>query len=173
MTVKTYPPVKGMVLNVFFWDHNNPEGSKDENSSKQNSTEAGMAARLAYYLTQQGYASGDITILTPYVGQLLLLRAEVRKYMRFVVSEKDAEQLDALQVKQKPLELLQQKDVGQQWCAACGTLLQCLGCMAHKTVAHSGSAFSLNSSLRHLPACWSTVHYTPSQVLCGPAGLVR
>ena len=88
-----------MVHNIFFWDHNNPEGGKDDNSSsKQNSTEAAMAARLAYYLTQQGYTAGDITILTPYVGQLLLLQAEVRKYMRFVVSDKDAEQLAALQV---------------------------------------------------------------------------
>ena len=103
-SVKSYPPVKGMVHNIFFWDHNNPEGGRDEISSKQNSTEAGMAARLAYYLTQQGYTSGDITILTPYVGQLLLLRAEVRKYMRFVVSEKDAEQLDALQVVKATIE---------------------------------------------------------------------
>ena len=96
--VTQYPPVKGMVKNVFFWDHNHTEGGKDENSSKQNSTEAAMAARLALYLTQQGYQAGDITILTPYVGQLMLLRAEVRKYMRFVVSDKDAEQLDMLQV---------------------------------------------------------------------------
>ena len=87
-----------MVKNVFFWDHSHLEGGKDENSSKQNSTEAAMAARLALYLTQQGYKAGDVTILTPYVGQLMLLRAEVRKYMRFVVSDKDAEQLDMLQV---------------------------------------------------------------------------
>ena len=93
-----YPPVEGMVKNVFFWDHDHPEGGKHENSSKQNSTEAAMAARLAFYLTQQGYKAGDVTILTPYVGQLLLLRAEVRKYMRFVVSDKDAEQLATLEV---------------------------------------------------------------------------
>lgn len=97
-SVEEYPPVKGMVKDVFFWDHNHPEGGKDENSSKQNSTEAAMAARLALYLTQQGYKAGDITILTPYVGQLMLLKAEVRKYMQFVVSDKDAEQLDMLQV---------------------------------------------------------------------------
>lgn len=56
-----------------------------------------MAARLAFYLTQQGYKAGDVTILTPYVGQLMLLRQEVRKYMSFVVSEKDEEQLATLQ----------------------------------------------------------------------------
>lgn len=32
------------------------------------------------------------------VGQLLQLRSEVSKFMRFVVSDKDAEQLAALQV---------------------------------------------------------------------------
>ena len=96
--VCNYPRVKGMVHNVFFWDHNHLEGGRDENASKQNGTEAAMAARLALYLTQQGYKAGDITILTPYVGQLLLLRAEVRKYMRFVVSDRDAEELAAAQV---------------------------------------------------------------------------
>ena len=59
------PRVKGMVHNVFFWDHNHPDGGRDENASKQNSTEAAMAACLALYLTQQGYKAGDITILTP------------------------------------------------------------------------------------------------------------
>ncbi len=93
-----YPHVRGMVHDVYFWNHNHPEGGKDENASKQNSTEAAMAARLAFYLVQQGYSAGDVTILTPYVGQLLLLRTEIRRYMRFVVSEKDAEQLAALQV---------------------------------------------------------------------------
>ena len=97
-SVTNYPRVQGMVHDVFFWSHDHPEGGKDENASKQNGIEAAMAARLAFYLVQQGYDGGDITILTPYVGQLLLLRTEIRKYMRFVVSDKDAEQLAALQV---------------------------------------------------------------------------
>ena len=97
-TVSDYPKVQGMVHDVYFWSHDHPEGGKDENASKQNGKEAAMAARLAFYLMQQGYDGGDITILTPYVGQLLLLRTEIRKYMRFVVSDKDAEQLAALQV---------------------------------------------------------------------------
>ncbi|KAL3153759.1 hypothetical protein ABBQ32_013348 [Trebouxia sp. C0010 RCD-2024] len=96
-SVTNYPRVQGMVHDVFFWSHDHPEGGKDENASKQNGIEAAMAARLAFYLVQQGYDGGDITILTPYVGQLLLLRTEIRKYMRFVVSDKDAEQLAALQ----------------------------------------------------------------------------
>lgn len=67
-SVTEYPDVRGMTHNVYFWDHNHPEGGKDENSSKQNSVEAARAARLALYLTQQGYKADDITILTPYVG---------------------------------------------------------------------------------------------------------
>lgn len=97
-TVKEYPKVQGMVHDVYFWSHDHPEGGRDESSSKQNGKEAAMAARLAFYLVQQGYDGGDITIITPYVGQLLLLRTEIKKYMRFVVSDKDAEQLAALQV---------------------------------------------------------------------------
>ena len=96
-SVVSYPPVKGMVKNVFFWDHNHGEGGKDDNSSKQNSTEAAMAARLAFYLTQQGYKAGGVTILTPYVGQLMLLRQEAKKYMSFVVSDKDEEELASLE----------------------------------------------------------------------------
>lgn len=64
-----YPKVKGMVHDVFFWNHDHLEGGKDNNSSKQNSVEAARAARLALYLTQQGCKAGDITILTPYVGK--------------------------------------------------------------------------------------------------------
>lgn len=67
-SVTEYPDVRGMMHNVYFWDHNHAEGGKDENSSKQNSVEAARAARLALYLTQQGYKADDITILTPYVG---------------------------------------------------------------------------------------------------------
>ncbi|CAI5935796.1 unnamed protein product [Closterium sp. NIES-65] len=47
-----------------------PGGGK----SKSNVGEAAMVVGLATYLLQQGYTGGEITILTPYVGQLLKLR---------------------------------------------------------------------------------------------------
>lgn len=39
-----------------------------------------------------------VQVLMLHAGQLMQLRAEVSKFMRFVVSDKDAEQLAALQV---------------------------------------------------------------------------
>ena len=41
----------------------------------------------------QGYKSGEVTILTPYVGQLLKLRQQLSRYMTVILNERD---LDAL-----------------------------------------------------------------------------
>ena len=46
----------------------------------------------------QGYEDGEVTILTPYVGQLRLLRQEVSKYMTAVVNDRDAADLADLEV---------------------------------------------------------------------------
>jgi len=104
--VLQYPPVQGMAKNVFFWDHNHPEGGNDDTKSKVNAEEANLAARLAFYLKQQGYKEGEITILTPYVGQLRLISQAVAKYMDVLIGDSDNEQLALL--------------VGSQICALCG-----------------------------------------------------
>ena len=65
-----------------------------------------MAARLAFYLKQQGYKEGEITILTPYVGQLRLISQAVAKYVDILIGDSDNEQLALL--------------VGCQICALCG-----------------------------------------------------
>ena len=88
-----YPPVRGMAHNIFFWDHEHPEGGNDDSMSKINLVEAQMAARLALYMVQQGYAAGEVTILTPYVGQLRVIIRELGKLTDVVVGDKDAEQL--------------------------------------------------------------------------------
>ena len=103
--VLRYPPVQGMAKNVFFWDHNHPEGGNDDTKSKVNPGEANLAARLAFYLKQQGYKEGEITILTPYVGQLRLISQAVAKYVDILIGDSDNEQLALL--------------VGSQICAAC------------------------------------------------------
>lgn len=94
--VLRYPPVRGMMHNTFFWDQNHPEGGNDDSKSKVNSPEAGMAARLALYMVQQGYAAGEVTILTPYVGQLRLIIRELSKLIDVVVGDSDADQLAVL-----------------------------------------------------------------------------
>lgn len=67
---------------VLFLTHNHPEGGSDEGRSKYNVWEAQMAVQLArHLLRQQAYGSQDITILTPYLGQLQRLRAELKKWV--------------------------------------------------------------------------------------------
>ena len=77
-SVSEYPPVRGVSASVFFLDHCEPEGGDGGGgpggASKTNVHEAGIIAGLARYLLAQGYAPGDITVLTPYVGQLHILR---------------------------------------------------------------------------------------------------
>lgn len=78
------PDIRGLSDNVIFVNHMKPE---DENprmaakndgesfrSSKQNTYEAQMVLKCVRYLGQQGYGTDDLVILTPYLGQLSLLR---------------------------------------------------------------------------------------------------
>lgn len=43
-------------------------------SSKQNKFEVDLVLKVVRYLAQQGYGTDDIVVLTPYLGQLHLLR---------------------------------------------------------------------------------------------------
>lgn len=77
--VTKYPPVRGMARPLFFFDHDHPEdgADDDESKSKSNAYEVAMVVGFASYMLRQGYAPGQITIITPYVGQLLKLRSAV------------------------------------------------------------------------------------------------
>ncbi|KXZ55297.1 hypothetical protein GPECTOR_3g432 [Gonium pectorale] len=95
-SVQAYPPVRGMVHNLFLWDHDHPDkgGSDEAGRSRTNPWEAEAAVRLARYLMQQSYAPEDIVILVPYVGQLMAVRRELTKRkIRVVISAEDAEQV--------------------------------------------------------------------------------
>jgi hypothetical protein len=53
-SVQSHPNVMGMAENVFFWEHNHPEGgSNDESKSKFNTEEADMAIHLVRHLLLQ------------------------------------------------------------------------------------------------------------------------
>lgn len=71
------PPVEGLKDSQFLWDHDHQEKVAAGLHSPQNEGEARLVLCLARYLLLQrhSYTSGDLVILTPYVGQLLLLRA--------------------------------------------------------------------------------------------------
>ena len=75
------PSVKGMKHNVYFVNHNEYENSNPDLvnlKSYSNEHEAAFLASLCNYLIQQGYKSEQITIITPYVGQLLELRSQLK-----------------------------------------------------------------------------------------------
>ncbi|CAM9841747.1 unnamed protein product, partial [Hapterophycus canaliculatus] len=96
--VLRYPSVKGMRRNLFFWDHAVPEDSSGTvASSKTNRHEAKLAAGLVLYLLKQGYTEqGDITVLTPYLGQLFVLKDVVGNSSVLHVNERDSAKLDEM-----------------------------------------------------------------------------
>ena len=96
------PPIRGLQNTIIFIDHNHPE---DEDSSlfdpkyvgattsKRNKFEIDMVVKIVRYLKQQGYNSSEITVLTPYLGQLIGLREALGTSNEVAVSEMDAEEL--------------------------------------------------------------------------------
>ncbi|KAL0766656.1 hypothetical protein CaCOL14_011101 [Colletotrichum acutatum] len=80
---KDRKPPKGFQGRVSFVNHSHPEDLASDItdrrdvgvvSSKSNLYEARMVLKLVKYLGQQGYRTENLVILTPYLGQLRLLR---------------------------------------------------------------------------------------------------
>lgn len=80
------PAVRGLQDRVVFFNHNHPEvedkkiaDRRDEGSktSKSNTLEAGLVLKCVRFLGQQGYGTDRLVILTPYLGQLRLLRDQL------------------------------------------------------------------------------------------------
>ncbi len=80
---KGRPDIRGLQSNLVFISHEHREGEAKETanwkdmssiSSKQNRFEVDMVLKCVRYLAQQGYGTEKIVILTPYLGQLHLLR---------------------------------------------------------------------------------------------------
>ncbi|XP_074653872.1 NFX1-type zinc finger-containing protein 1-like [Tubulanus polymorphus] len=72
--VQSYENIKGIVSNVFFINHKQLEATEDELQSHYNVHEAEYISKLCRYLIMQGYNSNQITVLTPYSGQLHQLK---------------------------------------------------------------------------------------------------
>jgi len=74
--------LRGFRDNVVFVNHSHPELELSNSSelhdgrtsSKQNEFEGQMVLKCVRYLAQQGYGSDKLVIITPYLGQLKLLR---------------------------------------------------------------------------------------------------
>ncbi|KAK0127291.1 hypothetical protein ONS96_006841 [Cadophora gregata f. sp. sojae] len=81
------PNLRGFRDNVMFIDHREPEvelkNSKEmrdgKTSSKENAFEGQMILKCVRYLAQQGYGSDKLVVITPYLGQLKLLRDQLAK----------------------------------------------------------------------------------------------
>ena len=71
--------IKGIDKDMFIITHSHPEEEDINLSSKKNKFEAEYLIKLCKYFILQGYGVSQITILTLYVGQLLLLRAICKK----------------------------------------------------------------------------------------------
>lgn len=93
------PPPLGLRDRVIFLDHRNAEAQfktvsdrRDEGAkgSKQNTFEAEIVLKIVKYLGQQGYGTDDLVVLTPYLGQLHLLRDSLRKETDPVLNDLDS-----------------------------------------------------------------------------------
>ncbi|KAK3611431.1 hypothetical protein CHS0354_027159 [Potamilus streckersoni] len=68
--VRQYGDAKGFKRNIFFIEHMKEESYNGESRSYSNEYEAKFIAALAKHLLKQGYMRPQITILTPYIGQI-------------------------------------------------------------------------------------------------------
>ncbi|KAL6903161.1 P-loop containing nucleoside triphosphate hydrolase protein [Trichoderma evansii] len=94
--------IRGLRERVVFVHHEQPEeqfGSiadrQDPSSkaSKKNTFEADMVLKTVKYLSQQGYSSEDIVVLTPYMGQLSLLREKLSQINDPYLNDLDTHEL--------------------------------------------------------------------------------
>lgn len=98
-SVAEYPEIAGMRKRLFWLDHRQPEASVSStdalSTSHWNSFEADMTVALVNDLLQQGhYQSGDIAVLTPYLGQLSRLRQRFSQSFAILLGEGDEDQLE-------------------------------------------------------------------------------
>jgi superfamily I DNA and/or RNA helicase len=84
---------------VIFFNHSNLEANfteisdrRDEGSkqSKQNIFEAEVVLKIVKYLGQQGYGTDKLVVLTPYLGQLSLLKETLSKQNDPVLNDLDS-----------------------------------------------------------------------------------
>ena len=78
-SVLSYDSVLGTDKNVFFLDHSEGEASLGDTKSHYNAHEAAFITSMCKYFLKQDYEPSQITILTPYVGQLLKFREMMDK----------------------------------------------------------------------------------------------
>ncbi|KAF4199893.1 hypothetical protein CNMCM8927_004443 [Aspergillus lentulus] len=99
-SVSSYPEVVGMRRRLFWLDHREPEADAANTSllatSHWNEYEIQMTMAVVNHLVRQGkYHSGDIAVITPYLGQLHRLRQLFSQHFTVTLGERDADQLES------------------------------------------------------------------------------
>merc|ERR1719343_1455934 len=69
----------GVEKRVFFFRHNHFEDDEGESHSKSNTFESNFIAALCAHLVKSGYDESQITILSPYLGQVRTLKNKLRR----------------------------------------------------------------------------------------------
>eukprot|EP00835_Amoeboradix_gromovi_P004905 NODE_416_length_9017_cov_0.133326.p1 type:complete len:1886 gc:universal NODE_416_length_9017_cov_0.133326:185-5842(+) len=90
----TREDIKGFTRNVIFLDHSFPEYSEANKTSHINKKEAEMTLEIVNYLINQEYKPEDITVLTPYLGQMMQLRQIFQNKFIVVIEEQDMAELE-------------------------------------------------------------------------------
>ncbi|TGO16135.1 hypothetical protein BPAE_0516g00020 [Botrytis paeoniae] len=96
--VSEYPQVDGMRDRLYWLDHQEREDPRPANAvslSRTNIFEVDMIAALVSHLVRQGtYGSGDIAVITPYLGQLQKIKKRLSNSFEIVVGDRDQEELE-------------------------------------------------------------------------------
>jgi hypothetical protein len=97
-----HPAVGGLSDRVVFVSHGHLEAEEPaltdrrepgSKASKHNAFEADMVLKIVRYLVQQGLRTKDMVVLTPYLGQLRLLRDKLSRDNDPVLNELDSAEL--------------------------------------------------------------------------------
>lgn len=93
--VSQYPEVVGMRRRLFWMHHNHLENDTSESTSRTNSFEVDMVAALVKHIVQQGvYKPDDIAVITPYLGQLRMLRQKFSSAHTILLNDRDIDDLE-------------------------------------------------------------------------------
>ncbi|KAL5343605.1 hypothetical protein BJX70DRAFT_407270 [Aspergillus crustosus] len=95
--VTNYPEVSGMKKRLFWLDHRSYEegtGGDAVTTSHWNAHELDMTVALVNHLLSQGvYKTGDIAVITPYLGQLYRLRQKLGQLFAVCLDERDEQEM--------------------------------------------------------------------------------
>jgi hypothetical protein len=98
-SVFEYPEIDGIRDRLFWLDHRekeDPRAPQAVSLSSTNTFEVEMVAALVSHLVRQGtYASKDIAVITPYLGQLEKIKRRLANSFEIVVGGRDQDGLDA------------------------------------------------------------------------------